>query len=135
MGDSVPSLPTQPESLDEQGARRRIRRRRRSTRPGRWPAGNMPQAQVALYAAAPRAYEGEIQRSADHRTGQGNQAPNPFFRGFLSKLNGQPFCDARRKSFKDLLLGKILAVVNTGGRGRSHPQLEPFALAPLLESV
>src|SRR5580704_2052706 len=99
------------------------------------PNGNMPQAEVTLHSRAPGTHKGIVQSAANYRTGQGNQTADPLFRRFLSELNGQPFRNARGESLENLLFGKILAVINTRSCGSRHPQLQPFALSALLESV
>jgi hypothetical protein len=95
----------------------------------------MPQAEVTLHARPPGAHKSIVQSAANYRAGQGNQTADPLFRRFLSELHGQPFCDAWGESLKNLLFGKILAVINARSCGSSHPQLQPFTLATLLESV
>ena len=46
--------------------------------------GEMLVAQMVVNAAAPTANKGIVERAANRRTGQGNDAPNPLFRTFFA---------------------------------------------------
>src|SRR5579872_176515 len=95
----------------------------------------MAQTEVTLDAAAPSTHKCVVQCAANDRAGKRNQAPHPFLRRFLSQLNGQPLRDSRSQSLEDLLFREVFTVVNSCGRCGRHPQLEPLALAVLLEPV
>ena len=82
----------------------------------------MAGAKVALNAAAPGANEGEIENAADDGAGDGYEAADPFFGGFLAEFQGQAFGDARGEFFEHLFFGEFLAEVDAGGGGRGEPE-------------
>ena len=92
-------------------------------------------SEMALDAAAPGAHEGKIQRSSNGGTGEGNQAANPFLRGFLAEFHRQAFGDAGHHFFQQLLLDEILAIVDSGGHGDRLPHFDTRVLPARLEAV
>src|SRR3989442_4035049 len=89
----------------------------------------------ALDAAAPASKKQKIERSADSRAGQGNQAASPLFRRFGAYLGGETFSDARGKFLEKLFFGQILAVIDArGSRGRL-PHFNSLVAAVSFKSV
>src|SRR5260370_3647850 len=92
-------------------------------------------AKMALDAAAPASHKGKIQRPADRRAGERNQAPCPFFCRFGANLGSEAFGNARSKFLEKLFFGQILAVIDArGSRGRL-PHFDPLLTAVSFKSV
>src|SRR5260370_28371543 len=91
--------------------------------------------EMALDAAAPASHKRKIQRPADSRAGQGNQASSPLFGRFSANFGGESLSDARGKFLDELLFGQILTVINArGSRGRL-PHFDPLVATMSLKSI
>src|SRR5258707_15818219 len=91
--------------------------------------------EMALDAAAPASHKRKIQRSADSRACQGNQAASPFFRRFGANLGCKTFCDTGGEFLEKLLFGQILAVIDAGGSRGRLPHFDPLVATVSLKTV
>jgi hypothetical protein len=97
--------------------------------------GEVSSAEIALDATTPRADESEIQCPADHRACDRDEAADPFFGHFLTKLGGEAFGDARRKFFDHLFFREFLAEIDSGRGGCGKPKFTAFISALRFESI
>jgi hypothetical protein len=91
--------------------------------------------EVALDAAAPGADESEIESAANGGAGEGNEAGDPFFRGFGADANGETFDDEGSEFFNELLFGDVLAEINASGGGSGEPELALLFVIAKIKTV
>ena len=98
-------------------------------------SGDELRVEVALDAASPGADETEIQAAADGGAGEGDEASDPFFRGFGAEADGEALDDHGRDFFDETFFGEVFAEINSRGSSGGEPEFALLFIVAKIKTV